>query len=227
MERAPGPHVDLDFLHALMHDLRGPVARVRMLGELLARRTAGLEPDALALVGHIDTSAAIAEDVLEAVRRYTEALQWTFRPSRFDLTIALNSALGRLDARIANSGASVSHSALPAVYADMVQMGVLFEELISNALRFRSAEPPVIEIAAIPAEARPDGAEWLVCVMDNGIGVSESAVERIFRPLAKASEHSGAGMGLAICRRIAELHGGEITAIPRPRGAEFQLRLPQ
>jgi signal transduction histidine kinase len=226
-ERAPAPHVDLDFLHALLHDLRGPVGRVRMLGELLVRRTAGLEPETRALVGHIETSAAVAEDVLEAVRRYAEALQWVFRPTRFDLTLALNAALARLNARLANTGASVTHGALPAVYADMVQMSVLFEELIANALRFRSAEAPVIEIAAIPAEARLEGARWLVCVVDNGIGVSESAVERIFQPLAKASEHSGAGMGLAICRRIAELHGGEITAIPRPSGAEFRLCLPQ
>lgn len=220
------PLMDTDFLHALLHDLRGPVSRVRMLGELIERRAAGLDPEILTLLSHIKTSATAAEDVLEAVRRYTEALHWSCRPARFDLNLALNAALARNEARLVASSARVVRSDLPAVFADMVQMSVLFEELIANALRFRSGEPLVIEVTATPAE---QGSErfCLISVIDNGIGLSDSAPERIFKPLAKASDRSGAGVGLAICRHIAELHGGEIVAIPRTQGSEFRLRLPQ
>jgi signal transduction histidine kinase len=224
------PHnVDLDFLHALLHDLIGPVSRIRMLGELIERRATGLDPEIQVLLGHIKTSTDSAENVLEALRRYTDALHWSCRLTRFDLDIAVKSALARLDRDIAGSGARVIQSAMPNVQADMVQMGALFEELIANAVRFRSEDPPVIEILAelTTQELTGQGTTCFISVIDNGMGLSDSAAERIFRPLAKASERSGAGMGLAICRHIAELHGGEISAIPRLRGAEFRLRLPQ
>ena len=82
----PSPHIDVDFLHALLHDLKGPVSRVRMLGELLTRRITGLDPETQILLEHLGTSASLADEVLEAVRRYAEALHWVSNPSRFDLT---------------------------------------------------------------------------------------------------------------------------------------------
>jgi two-component system, chemotaxis family, sensor kinase Cph1 len=222
VSRTEPPLVDTDFLHAMLHDLRGPVSRVRMLSELIERRAVNLDPESQLLLGHMKTSATAAEDVLDAVRRYTGALHWPCRPSRFDLNLALNSALARHESRLAAVGARVARGDLPAVVADMVQMGALFEELIANAVRFRSEEPLVIEVVAAATQE-----SCLISVMDNGIGVSESAAERIFKPLAKASDRSGAGVGLAICRRVAELHNGEIVAIPRAQGSEFRLRIPQ
>jgi signal transduction histidine kinase len=218
--------IDAEFLHALLHDLRGPVSRVRMLGELIERRAINLDPEVQMLLGHIKTSATAAEDVLDAVRRYTAALHWSCRPTRFDLNLALNAALARNETRLVASGARVARSDLPAVFADMVQMSALFEELIANAVRFHAEEPLVIEVTAKTTE---EGSQrfCLISVIDNGIGLSDSAMERIFKPLAKASDRSGAGVGLAICHRIAELHGGEIAAIPRKQGSEFRLRLPQ
>jgi signal transduction histidine kinase len=105
----------------------------------------------------------------------------------------------------------------------MGQLTVVFEELIANALRFRSPDTPVIEVAVMPAEPK----SWLICVTDNGIGLSDADAQRVFQPLAKASDRSGAGIGLTICSHIAKLHGGEMVAVPRPRGAEFRLRLPR
>src|SRR5215469_6226565 len=217
---------DTDFLHALLHDLRGPVSRMRMLGELVTRRAVGLDPEIETLLGHIKTSATAAEDVLDAVRRYTEALHWVRRPMRFDLNLAVNSAVTRNAEQVAATGALVTRNDLPVIEADMVQMSVLFEELIANSLRFRSTEPPIIEVSAEIAMEGSHGV-CLISVIDNGIGLSDSALERIFKPLAKASDRSGAGMGLAICRRIVELHGGEIQAIALPQGSEFRVRLPQ
>jgi len=215
--------VDAEFLHALIHDLKGPVSRIRILGELLTRQTASLDAESQLLVKHMETSAIAAQSVLEGLRRYADAVGWEFRPQKFDLTLALTAAMARLDARLTSNGATVTYGDLPEICADMGQMATLFEELLANALRFRSPDAPVVEIAVMPAESN----FWLICVTDNGIGLSDSDAQRIFRPLAKASDRSGAGMGLTICSRIATLHGGEIRAIPRLRGAEFHLRLPR
>ena len=194
-----------------------------MLSELLARRAATQDPELQTLIQLIGTSAAAADTVLEGVRRYAEVLDWAYRPTRFDLSLAVKSAVTRLHVAIEDCGATVKFGPLPHVWGDMVQLTALFQELVANSLRFRSPEPPFIQIAAPDS----DPAYWLITVADNGPGIQPSAMDRIFRPLGKASEHAGAGMGLAICRRIAETHGGEIAAIPRQQGAEIRLLLPR
>jgi light-regulated signal transduction histidine kinase (bacteriophytochrome) len=218
------------FLHALLHDLKGPLARVHILAELLVRRVGGQDPgvggqnsEVQTLVEHIATSAAAVETVLEGVRRYAEALDRAFHPTKFDLTLALRSALARLSVAIADSGANVEFGPLPQVRGDLVQLSVLFQELIANSLRFRSPDPPFIEIASTDC----DPAHWVITATDNGSGIQASAMDCIFRPLGKASERAGAGMGLAICRHIADIHGGAITAIPRRQGTEIRLLLPR
>ncbi|HEY7392991.1 MAG TPA: HAMP domain-containing sensor histidine kinase [Bryobacteraceae bacterium] len=212
-----------EFLHALLHDLRGPLARVRILCELLRRRAGNQDPEVETLVGQVGASAAAAETALEGVRRYAEALDRPYRPTRFDLNAALDSAQAFLAASIAASGASIERGSLPSVWGDIVQLSALFQELISNSLRFPGVDRPVIRIASLDS----DPAHWVVTVTDNGTGIPETAVHRIFRPFGKASPQSGAGMGLAICRRIAEVHGGGIGVAPRTEGAEIRLLLPR
>jgi light-regulated signal transduction histidine kinase (bacteriophytochrome) len=212
-----------EFLHALLHDLKGPLSRVRILSELLIRRVGGQDNEIRTLVEQIVTSAAGAETVLEGVRRYADTLGWAFHPSRFDLTLALKSALSRLNAAIVDSGATVELGPMPQVRGDLVQLSALFQELIANSLRFRSLDPPRIEIASSDC----DPGHWLITVSDNGSGIEALAVDRIFRPLGKASTRAGAGMGLAICQRIAETHGAAIGVIPRQQGTEIRLLLPR
>jgi light-regulated signal transduction histidine kinase (bacteriophytochrome) len=212
-----------EFLHALLHDLKGPLARVRIFCELLARRAGNPDPEIETLVRQVGTSTAAAETVLEGVRRYAEALDRPYRPARFDLNIALDSAQAFLASNIAGSGATIQRGPLPSVWGDMVQLSALFQELISNSLRFQAADPPVIRIASFDTQP----AHWMVTVTDNGSGISAATVDRIFRPFGKASPNSGVGMGLAICRRIAEVHGGAIGVTPRSEGAEIRLLLPR
>ena len=213
--------MDAEFLHALVHDLKGPVSRVRMLSELLVRRV-GADGEADILVRHIGTSVAAAESVLEGVRRYAEALALPFRGEELELAAALEGALLRMKGRLAAAGAVVDSGALPRIRGDLAQMALLFEELLANALRFRSAAPPAITIRA----EREDPHWWLLSVADNGVGLGDADPTRIFQPLGKGHPCAGAGMGLAICSRIAALHGGEIGARPLSRGVEFRLRLP-
>jgi signal transduction histidine kinase len=215
--------MDADFLDALLHDLKGPISRVRILSQLLVRRTTGLDEESQQLVGHLETSASAAESVLEAVRRYADAARLPYCPRPFYLALAVDQAMARLDAQLTSSGAQVVQDALPEVHGDLGQMAVLFEELIKNALRFRSTAPPKVEIRAM--QGGPDS-ELLVSVIDNGIGLAALDLERIFRPFTQPAPGSHPGVGLAICRRIARLHQGDITAVARPQGAEFRLRLP-
>ena len=214
--------IDVDFLHAVIHDLQGPVSRIRILGELLDRRKPGLDQEGEVLLQHIGASAASADRVLAAVRRYVEVMGLPFRPRQFDLSEAINAAISRVESQLTTAGGRVTHQNLPSVSGDGGQLAILFQELISNSVQFRSAEPPLIEIGA---SAEPDC--WRISVIDNAMGVSESDAERIFRPFTKASERSGPGIGLTICNRIALLHGGRLRAVPRPQGAEFCLHLPR
>jgi signal transduction histidine kinase len=220
---AAGASIDEDFLHRLLHDLKGPVCRLHTLSELIERRAPGLDPETQLLLGYIKTAAGSAETVLDGLQRYLESLRWTYRPARFDLNLALNAALSRLKEPVEANRVQVTRSELPFVCGDIVQMSMLFEELISNALRFRSDEPLVIEV---DGETGTDGS-CVISIADNGVGITNSAAERLFRPFVKASDKSGAGVGLAICRYIVELHGGEISTIARSRGAEFRIRLPR
>jgi signal transduction histidine kinase len=212
-----------EFLHALLHDLKGPLARVRILCELLARRTGKADPELETLVAQVGLSIVAAETVMEGVRRYAEALDWPYRPTRFDLNVALDSAQAFLAPSIAGSGATIERGPLPRVWGDMVQLSALFEELISNSLHFQAADPPFIRISSLDTD--PD--QWLLIVTDNGLGIPPTAIDRIFRPFGKASPRSRAGVGLAICRRIAEVHGGAIGVAPRSEGAQIRLSLPR
>ncbi len=216
--------MDAEFLEVLLHDLRGPVSRCRILGELLVRQTPDLPEETRTLVQHIEGSATAAENVLEAVRRFANAVGLSFQPAYFELRLAVDGAVARLTSQIAAAGAQVTYRELPVIYGDRAQMTVLFEELIGNALRFRSGEALRIEIAAAPVE---QDTQWQISIADNGIGLPEQNPSRVFRPLAKRDANARPGIGLTICRHIAKLHGGELTAVPLAHGAEFRLRLPQ
>ena len=215
--------MDPDFLDALIHDLKGPIGRIAMLGELIRRRAVALDSETQLLLQHVADSAASADTVLEGVRRYAEATQRPFKGERVELSIALETALKRLNSRLAQSKASVIREPLPTIDGDLGQMTTLFEELIANAVRFRSEEPPVIEIKAAVVE--PDS--WLISIHDNGTGLNGIPDRRLFRPFGKASERAGVGMGLAICDRIAKAHHGRIRAAPSTTGAQFHLLLPR
>lgn len=215
---------DGDFLQAVLHDLHGPLGRIKMLGDLLLRRAASLDEDTRLLIAHIGASASSAEGVLEALQRYADAACRPFEARRFDLTLAVVAAVGRVQEQLRGSGGQVAHNVLPEVSGDPAQLEILFQELIANAVEFRSAEAPRIAIAA----ALPEADWWTIAITDNGAGIGGLDPERIFRPFTKTAGRSRPGIGLAICRRIARLHGGDITAIPAAAGGvEFLLRLPK
>ena len=124
------------------------------------------------------------------------------------------------------TGASVTHDPLPEVEADEVQLVQLFQNLIGNALKFQGAQPPRIHVSA----AERPGA-WEIGVRDNGIGIDPQYFERIFmvfQRLHSKGEYPGTGIGLAICKKVVDRHGGRIRVESAPgQGSTFYFTLPR
>lgn len=199
------------------HDLQEPLRMVASYVQLLERRYMGqLDADAHEFIGFAVDGArrmqALIDDLLTISRVDTKA-----RPlQQVELGDALATALRSLRITIEERQAEVQCAALPSVLGDSAQLTQVFQNLLSNAIKFCQASPPRVEISA-----RRDGALWQVRVQDNGIGVPPEYRERIFgmfQRLHGRREYAGTGIGLAICQKIVERHGGSIR-VETPDGA--------
>jgi signal transduction histidine kinase len=208
-------------LRSAVHDLAGPANRVRLTAQLLARTCAALDADARKLLGYLEESASAVSVTADGIRRYTEICGREWTRQAVDLNACLASATGGMRAEMESVGAEVASGRLPVVCADPVQMSCLFQELLTNAVRFRSGTAPQIHVSS----STGGPGSWCVSVADNGPGIEPEMAERIFQPFKKISEGPGAGLGLTICRKIVELHEGRLWLEPRERGAEFRFYL--
>ena len=194
------------------HDLQEPLRSLeRELDEALRGETADL-PLALRQVSRMRT---LLRDLVD----YAGATQIRVSSERSDLGQALEWALDNLRPALAEAGAEVKIETLAPVLADPIQLARVFQNLLANALRFRAEPAPVISVGSVPREA-----QVLVFVRDNGRGIAAEHHETVFRPFerAHADVREGSGMGLAICRRIVERHGGRIWVESEPgSGATF------
>jgi light-regulated signal transduction histidine kinase (bacteriophytochrome) len=147
-------------------------------------------------------------------------------PAPVDCQQVLQAVLENLSAAVAESGAVVTHGPLPTVQAVHSQLVQLLQNLMANAIRFRSAAPPQIDV-----RAEAHGSDWRFAVRDNGIGIDPQYTERIFLPferLHSRADYPGTGIGLAISKRIVERHGGRIWVESQPgHGAVFYFTLPR
>ena len=161
------------------------------------------------------------KDLLEYSRVGTNAV--VFKPA--NSLSAVEKAVSNLRAAIQDSGAKVTCDALPVVTADEPQLVRLFQNLIGNAIKFRSEEPPKVHIAAGKEDDR-----WIFSIKDNGIGIDPRQAERIFvifQRLHTREEYAGTGIGLAICKKIVERHGGSIWVESETgKGSTFFFTLP-
>ena len=167
------------------------------------------------------------EQLLTDLRAYMQASSAGQEPpGDVEANQSLDEALAALESAIKESGASITRSALPRIRIHDFQLEQIFQNLIGNAIRYRSGEPPSIHVAA---EGR--GKDWLFSVRDNGIGIGPQYKEQVFdlfKRLHTAAEYPGTGMGLAICERIVERSGGRIWVESEPgRGSTFFFTLPR
>ncbi|HEU4978924.1 MAG TPA: PAS domain S-box protein [Solirubrobacteraceae bacterium] len=188
------------------HDLAAPAQSIELLAEHLTSRLGGeLPAPALEMAHAIRRTAAdmraLLTDLLAFARIGEEP-----RRSDVDLEKALAATLDALSAQISEAGAQVTHDALPTVRGSEPQLRQLLQNLIANAVKFAAARPPRVHLSATGA-----GDRWRVCVADNSAGIPPEQHEQVFDMFARGRNDSpGSGVGLAICRRIVEHHGGRI-----------------
>jgi light-regulated signal transduction histidine kinase (bacteriophytochrome) len=146
-------------------------------------------------------------------------------PAVVNCQTVIELALKNLEASIQESGARIQYEQFPKIFVEASQLTQLSQNLIGNAIKFRGPEPPVIHISAEKC-----GQEWRFAVTDNGIGIAPEHAElvfAIFKRLHTREEYSGSGIGLAICKKIVEQHGGRIWVESQPgRGSAFKFTLP-
>lgn len=215
------------FAYVSSHDLQEPLRTVASFSQLLAARYHGkLDQDADEFIQFIVDGAKRMQTLINDLLFYSRigTRGKPFEP--VDLTHELRGVLSDLDFAIGDSGAVVSHDPLPVVTGDDGQLRQLLQNLVGNALKFRRpGEPPQVRISA----AR-NGSEWRFDVRDNGIGIDPQYFERvfiIFQRLHGRDDYPGTGIGLAVCKRIVERHGGRIWVDSEPgRGSTFHFTLP-
>lgn len=216
------------FAYVASHDLQEPLRSMVSFMQLAERRMGeAMDPDARRFVGRAIDAAARMRALIQDLLAYSRVgrLGQPFRPVSLDE--ALDSALANLRVAIEESGARIERpERLPAVLADGLQLTQVFQNLIANAIKFRGNEPPFIRIGV-----EGGNHEWIVYVSDQGIGIDPKYFDRIFaifQRLHSRRHYEGTGIGLALCKKIVERHGGRIWVESSPgKGATFYFALPQ
>ena len=221
-------YADLEqFAYSASHDLQEPLRMIGTYGELLQKRFGDtLGPNGDQYLGYIVQGALRMDQLLRDLRAFAQAstiAQDTIPDA--DAKEALYRALTSLASAITGSGASITQDALPWVRIHDFQLQQVFQNLIGNAIRYRSQQPPQIHIGA-----ERDGDVWRFYVRDNGIGIDPQYKDQIFgifKRLHGAADYPGTGMGLAICKRIVERAGGSIwVESGLGRGSTFFFTVP-
>lgn len=216
-----------NFASIVSHDLKEPLRKILVFGDRLRSRSqAGLDERNLDYLGRMQKASTRMQVLIHGLLEYSRVQT---RPEPFqvvDLGEIVNGVLVDLEIAVEESHAKVHVGELPRIDAAPLQMRQLFQNLIANAIKFRAPETaPTIHI-----DARPDDDSLRIEVRDEGIGFEPEYAERIFgifQRLHGRSEYPGTGIGLAICRRIAERHGGTLRAIGEPGvGATFVIEVP-
>jgi signal transduction histidine kinase len=219
------------FAYVASHDLQEPLRMIASYTQLLQRRYGSkLDADAHEFITFAVEGAARMQSLINDLLAYSRV---GTRPKDFaavDCNEVLKRALKNLEIAIEESTAKVTAAPLPTVMGDLTQLTQLFQNLIGNAIKFRGDKPAVVHISAELA-GQPPAQEWHFAVRDEGIGIDPQYFERIFvifQRLHSREEYCGTGIGLAVCKKIVERHGGRIWVESQPgRGSTFHFTVPK
>jgi PAS domain S-box-containing protein len=215
------------FAYVASHDLQEPLRMVASYTQLLARRYQGkLDADADEFIGFAVDGARRMQELITDLLTYSRVGSRALELKSVQANRTVDRVIGDLGSAIRDSDASVTRDDLPTVQADPTQLEQLFRNLIANGIKFRRPDvPPEVHVSA-----RRDVAAWSFEVRDNGIGIEPQYLDRIFvlfQRLHSRAEYPGTGIGLAICKKIVERHGGTMTVQSRPgQGTTFEFTLP-
>ncbi|HEY2989221.1 MAG TPA: ATP-binding protein [Candidatus Binatia bacterium] len=214
------------FAYVASHDLQEPLRMVASYTQLLAKRYKGkLDTDADEFISYAVEGVTRMQSLILDLLSYSKLGKKEKDLEPTECSTLLTQALANLKGGIDDSGATVSSDPLPAVMADSSQLVQLFQNLIGNAIKFRNQKAPLVHVSA-----RREGKDWLFSIADNGIGFDPQFAERIFvifQRLHAKTDYPGTGIGLAVCKKIVERHGGRIWAKAEPgKGATFHFTIP-
>jgi two-component system, chemotaxis family, CheB/CheR fusion protein len=214
------------FAFAASHDLQEPLRTITSFLELFQSENEGrLGTKADEQIRHITTAAVRMRQLVLDLLGFSQAARADMQFTEVHMEAVLSGVIMNLQLAIENTHAVISFDSLPVVYADEPQMMRLLQNLIGNSIKYHGAEPPRIHISA-----RLAGPEWLFSVKDNGIGIDPRYADQIFTVFKRLQgpEYPGTGIGLAVCKRIVERHGGRIWVESKPgEGATFYFVLPE
>lgn len=214
------------FAYVASHDLQEPLRMVATYTQLLAERYGGrLDENADKYIRYAVDGALRMQTLIQDLLTFSRVGRPAETGQPTDCNEVIGVVLDNLQAAIQECGAQVWHDDLPTLTTDRSQLVQLFQNLIANAIKFRGHQPPAVRVSAERV-----GKEWVFAVADNGIGIAREHAEVIFvifKRLHTRAEYPGSGIGLAICKKIVERHGGRIWVESEPgRGAIFKFTLP-
>jgi len=215
------------FAHIASHDLQEPLRSISSFAQLLLKRYKNkLDSNADEYIDFIVGGALRLKNLIIDLREYSRIGARGKPFKEMDTNLTLTNALKDLNHQIKRENAKITHDPLPVIVADETQIKQLFQNLISNGIKFRSKESPKIHITG-----KLENDHWLFSVCDNGIGIDSQYFERIFvifQRLHKADEYEGTGIGLAICKKIVERHRGKIMVESElEKGSTFSFLIPR
>ena len=216
------------FAYVASHDLQEPVRLVASYTQLLAERYKGrLDSDADEFIAYAVDGSNRMQVLIQDLLAYSRAGTNGKALRKISSDNALTEALANLRATIQESGAVVTHDSLPLITTDGTQLAQIFQNLVGNAIKYRSAAVPNVHISAV----KNGGNEWIFSVRDNGLGIDPQYFDRIFvlfQRLHGQTEFKGTGIGLAICKKMLERLGGRIWVESQPeKGSTFHFALPE
>ncbi|MGC9972420.1 MAG: ATP-binding protein [Bryobacteraceae bacterium] len=214
-----------EFVSTASHNLRESLRAVGSCSQLLAEAYAGrLDSDADLFLGRIQDGVATMQSLLSGVVDYWAAATGDRQPSRTDMEAVLRLALLGAGKQVRDASAIVTHDPLPAVMGDFETLAKLLGQLIGNAIKFRGTLPPRVHISC-----RREDLEWVFWVEDNGLGIDPAFRDRVFGVFRRlhGKEYPGNGLGLALCKKAIEWHGGRIWMESTPgEGSTVYFTLP-
>ncbi|MDX1674849.1 MAG: ATP-binding protein, partial [Longimicrobiales bacterium] len=214
------------FAHVASHDLQEPLRMISSYTELLERRYRdALDERARKYIDYAADGARRMQSMISGLLEYSRVAQLEDEPGVVDLNEILATVRRDLSVALEEEGGTLEVASLPLVRGDPDRLAQVFRNLIANAIKFRGEVDPEIRVTAEDC-----GGTWRVGVHDNGIGIEPEYFDQIFvvfKRLNSRREYAGAGVGLALCRKIVEHHGGRMEVESRPgEGSSFYLTLP-
>jgi PAS domain S-box-containing protein len=216
-----------DFAYIASHDLSEPLRMITSYLQLLQRRYQGqLDETADEFIHYAVDGAERMKSLIDDLLQYSRIGSAEVQRLPVDADAILGGVLRSLEGAILERGATVKPSPLGTVHGDATQLGQLLQNLVANAIKFAQPDVP----AEVRIERVDEPREWHIAVRDNGIGIEERYAERIFKMFGRLhgrEQYEGTGIGLAICRRITDRHGGRIWVESSPgSGSAFHVSIP-